>query len=337
MTGSKTTMSLAKTMAFRLLTGGMAAALAAAGGDPAQARPGMSINPPTVPQTAPMTAGERRNLDMVLAWWREVIEGRHTDLAETYQAADYIQHDPNIPTGRAAFVKAIGVVPPAGAVPARIAHPPVVRGARGDFVWLVFENETPDPRDPNKTYYYYSFDVLRIRDGKIAEHWDSNRKAPGSPAFVRSTAPAPSIWNAGTLSARERRNVGVAKRELKDMLQYGHLELADRTIAAGYIQHNPNVPQGREGFKAFMARPTGSPVEPIRPAWKAAPVLTLANGPYVLMMWNWNDKDPADPAKSYVRNHFDLLRIQGGQVQEHWDEATIKPPVAARASDTGAR
>ena len=32
-----------------------------------------SINPPTEPQTAPMTAQEKKNLEMVMTWWREVL------------------------------------------------------------------------------------------------------------------------------------------------------------------------------------------------------------------------------------------------------------------------
>lgn len=290
-----------------------------------QSKSGISVNPPTLPQTAPMTAGERKNLGLVLNWWREVIEAHHTELAARYQSEDYIQHDPNVPTGRAAFVKAFSNVAPTRPMPARLARPPVIKGAKGDFVWLVFENEAKDPRDPQRTYFYNSFDILRIQDGKIAEHWDSSLKRPGSPDFVLSTAPAPSRWNTGKLSGVERRNLAVATEELKDVLQYGHLDLADNIIAPGYIQHNPNVPQGREGFKRVMARPAGTPVEAIMPAWKSAPALTLAQGPYVLMMWNWNVKDPVDPAKTYVRNHFDLLRIENGQSQEHWDEARIMP------------
>lgn len=317
-------MSSRKLAAARLMRGGVLAGMMLAGCiGSARAGSGVSINPPTLPQTAPMTAGERRNLDLALAWWREVIEAHHTELAERYQAEDYIQHDPNVPTGRAAFVKAFSTVAPVRPMPARLARPPVIRGAKGDFVWLVFENVANDPRDPQRTYHYNSFDILRIQDGKIAEHWDSSTKRPGSPDFVASTAPAPSSWNTGKLSEVEQRNLAVATEELKDVLQYGHLDLADNIIAVGYIQHNPNVPQGREGFKRVMARPAGTPVEAIAPAWKSAPALTLAQGPYVLMMWNWNAKDPADPAKTYVRSHFDLLRIVDGQSQEHWDEARI--------------
>ena len=57
---------------------------------------------------------------------------------------------------------------------------PVVSGAKGDFVWLIFEHEDKDPRNPANTYHYNSFDVLRIENGKVQEHWDSAQKMAGS-------------------------------------------------------------------------------------------------------------------------------------------------------------
>lgn len=294
-----------------------------AGVSPVLAQSGNSINPPTTPQTAPMTASEQQNLDLVLKCWREVIEAHHTELAEKYLAEDYIQHNPNVPTGRAAFIKLFTGVPPTNPMPEHLTRPPVVEGAKGDFVWLVFEDEAKDPHDPSKTYHYNSFDVLRIQNGKIQEHWDSEKRVSGSPDFVPSTAPAPSTWNTGKLSAQEQRNIGLATEEFKDMLQYGHLELADKTMDPGYIQHNPNVPQGREGFKKFMNGLVDGNRQEIKQEWKFGPVLILANGPYVLMMWNVPDKDPSDPTKTYTWNHFDMLRMEDGLEKEHWDEARI--------------
>jgi predicted SnoaL-like aldol condensation-catalyzing enzyme len=285
-----------------------------------------SLNPATTPQTAPMTASEKSNLDMVLNWWRGVIQGRHIELAEKYQADDYIQHNPNVPTGRAGFVKFFSSLgPPINPIPATLSPAPVVQGAKGDFVWLVFEHLRRDPRDPRKTYRFNSIEVLRIQNGKVQEHWDSAKKEPGSAAFVPSIAPAPSTWNTGKLSDSERHNVKLTTEVLKDMLQYGHLELADTLVDPAYIQHNPNVPQGSAGLKSYM---TGFhlPHEQITPQWKDAPVLTLANGPYVLMMFNEKEKDPADPGKDYTWNHFDVLRIENGRLKEHWDEETLVIP-----------
>ena len=130
---------------------------------PMLAQSGSSINPLTTPQTAPMNVSEQQNLNMVLQMWREVIQAHHTELADKYLAEDYIQHNPNFPTGRAAFLKMFSGVPPTNPIPEKLTQPPVVEGAKGDFVWLVFEDEAKDPHDPSKTYHYDSFDLLRIQ------------------------------------------------------------------------------------------------------------------------------------------------------------------------------
>jgi predicted SnoaL-like aldol condensation-catalyzing enzyme len=288
-----------------------------------------SINPPTMPQTAPMNKQEKKNLDMVLEWWRVVIDARHLDQAPKYQAEDYIQHNPNVNTGRAGFVEFFGKLPgkQKDPIPDKLANPPVVTGAKGDFVWLIFETESKDPRNPSNTYHSNSFEVIRIQNGKVQEHWDSAMKMPGSGNINTGVSPKPpSEWNTGKLSKQEDETRAMATEELKDMLQYGHLELADKTMDPGYIQHNPNVPQGRDGFKAFMSRVPGRTPQEIKPEWKSAPVLTLIDGPYSVMMWDRMAKDPDDPSKMYTWNHYDVVRMENGKIKEHWDEARINPP-----------
>lgn len=296
-----------------------------------------AINPPTAVQTSPaMTEQESRNLAFVLDWWREVIQGGHLELSAKYQADDYIQHNPNVPTGRAAFVnyfETVVGVKPANPIPATLDPKPVVSGAKGDFVFLIFEQESPDPRDPTKSYHHNSFEVLRLANGKVQEHWDSFKRMaapPGAPKPTPFEQPASEMarGSTGTLSADERRNLDLATSEMKDMLQYGHLELADTLMDPGYIQHNPNVPQGRDGFKQFMSRVPGRTPREIKPEWVNAPSLTLVSGPYVLMMWDRKDKDPNDPAREYTWNHFDVIRVENGLIKEHWDEAVIAAPAA---------
>jgi predicted SnoaL-like aldol condensation-catalyzing enzyme len=293
-----------------------------------------SINPPTSPQVAPMNAQEKKNLDMVMNWWREVLYAGHFDLAPKYQAENYIQHNPSINTGRAAFVEFFTKLgrKPIDPIPAAMPKErmPVVMGAKGDYVWLIFEQETKDPRDGSKSYHFNTFDVLRIENGKVQEHWDSAQKTPGSGNLKTGLSPrVPMQWNTGTMSAEEKKSLESATIELKDMLQYGHLELADKVMDPGYIQHNPNVPQGRDGFKEFMSRIPGRRPEDaklIKPEWLNPPVLTLVNGPYVLMMWDRTAKDPDDPSREYKWNHFDVVRLEKGLIKEHWDEARINPP-----------
>jgi predicted SnoaL-like aldol condensation-catalyzing enzyme len=287
------------------------------------------VNPPTLqPQRVPMTAQEKKNLQFVLNWWREVIYAGHLELAPKYQAENYIQHNPGVNTGRAGFVEFFRKLSkPINPIPAKMKNPPVVAGAKGDFVWLIFEEEKPLPRDNSKTYIDTSLEVLRIENGKVQEHWDSQMKMKGSGIVATGVSPKPPMqWNTGKLSPEEEQTLVLAKFELKDMLQYAHLELADKTMDPGYIQHNANFPQGRDGFKKIMSeRPGRRPedAKPIKDEWIDPPVLILVNGPYCLVMMQRTAKDPDDPSKTYQWNHFNVVRVEKGMIEEHWDDFIV--------------
>ena len=284
---------------------------------------GQSVKPghlPTKEQVAPMLPGEEKNLAFVLDWWREVIEARHTELAANYAADDFIQHNPNVPTGRAAlvtFFKSLG--PAVEPIPDRLVNPPVVEGAKENFVWLVFEHKFKDPKDTSRSFYDYSFDLFRIQNGKIQEHWDSARKDPGSAAFTPSTAPPPSTWYTAKPSTAEQQNLAIATRFEKNVVEYGHIEDIEELISSSFIEHNPVMPADREGLKQFIhSIPVHQP-QNIKPEWKNAPVLEFTNDPFVVMMWEKRYKDPSDLTQGYMRNHFAILRIEDGRIQEIWD------------------
>lgn len=284
------------------------------------AQPAYFAHPPTTPQSAPMTAAGQANVDFVLNWWREVIEAKHTELAANYQAEDYIQHNPNVPTGRAAFVKFFSSLgPPTNPIPATIKRAPVVRGAKDSFVWLIFQEEGRDPHDAAETLYASSFDLIRMQNGKVQEHWDSAKKWKGSPVFVPSTALPASTWITSKPTSDEQRNLDLATRLLKDVYEYGHVELLDSILSPDFIEHNPTVPAGREDLKQFISHKPDLVPQKIQAEWKHAPVLQFVNGPYVFMMWEHKDTDPSNAALEYTRNSFEVLRIQDGMIKEDWN------------------
>ncbi len=83
-------------------------------------------------------------------------------------------------------------------------------GARCDFVWLVFETERTDPRDASKTYHSNSFDVMRIQNGKVQEHWDSAQRNKGSGVIATGVSPKPPMqWNTGKLSKEEQKTLAL--------------------------------------------------------------------------------------------------------------------------------
>ena len=133
-----------------------------------------SINPPTNPQTAPMTGHEKKNLQFALDFTREVLQARHTEYSPNYQAEDYIQHNPNIPTGRAAFVAFFSRRPPVKSDSRQAGSGAGGRGRQRRLRMVGHgARRQRSARDPSNTYHYNSFDVYRLANGKIQEHWDS--------------------------------------------------------------------------------------------------------------------------------------------------------------------
>ena len=118
------------------------------------------------------------NKRLVYDFWREVFEAGHMELADKYMAEGYIQHNPNVATGRAAFVDFFGKVLKPRPIQPRISEPLVAVLADGDLVTLVFVRELKDPANAAKTYTTTWFDMFRIENGKIAEHWDPAVKRP---------------------------------------------------------------------------------------------------------------------------------------------------------------
>ncbi len=116
------------------------------------------------------------NKKLVYNFWREVFEAGHMELAPQYMTEGYIQHNPNVATGRKAFVDFFSQFKKPQPIVDKVTAPLVSITAEGDLVTLTFVSEQKDPKDPTKTYTTTWFDMFRIENGKIAEHWDCMTK-----------------------------------------------------------------------------------------------------------------------------------------------------------------
>ncbi|HVV56150.1 MAG TPA: ester cyclase [Mucilaginibacter sp.] len=117
-----------------------------------------------------------KNKRLVYDFWRCVLEGGHLELAPQYMTETYIQHNPNVPTGRQGFIDFFSKFAKARPIVDTIKGPLIAIVAEGDRVVLCFKAVHPDPKDPSKHYTTTSFEMLRVENGKIAEHWDSALK-----------------------------------------------------------------------------------------------------------------------------------------------------------------
>ena len=284
---------------------------------------------------------ETTNQQLVLDWYREVITFGHVELAPKYMADTYIEHDPYINGGRKEFVAFYGKAHPRP-IQRRLPSPPAVAFAKGDFVVLVWERPDQDART-GTPYTYFTYDVARVKDGRIQEHWNSFRSpAPGTPVPPKPSSgpyPVPGVpmkatYDVSSLkyTSQEAMNIDVAVGYYRDVVQAHHHELADKYLAKDLIQHNPVDPTTAEGLIAWFNSRNPTP-EPLRKELATFPDLLLAKNDIVLMMYDRQEQDAKDPNRIITSSRFEMVRIQDGKVKEHWDVADRKSPTIAPVFD----
>ena len=117
-------------------------------------------------------------------------------------------------------------------------------------------------------------------------------------------------------------NKQVALHMMRELLQCNHWKDADRWMSKDYIQHNPNLPTGREPVVQFFSRIRG-PAERCERLTSAL-VAVVAQGDLVTVVWRMECPDSHGKGR-YTSSWFNLWRIENGQVAEHWDPAMKAP------------
>ena len=114
-----------------------------------------------------------RNKKFVFDFWRIVYEGRHLDQAPAYMDEGYIQHNPNVISGRAAFVALFTQKGAPLPIQPRMKMHVINMVADGPYVMVSTIRKMRDIKDPNHIYSTTWFDMFRLNEkGMIAEHWD---------------------------------------------------------------------------------------------------------------------------------------------------------------------
>lgn len=114
---------------------------------------------------------------------------------------------------------------------------------------------------------------------------------------------------------RPRRNKALVLDAMTSLFQRRDATAVDRLYAADYIQHNPDIPQGRDALRALVSQ--------LSPQVHYEPGLMVAEGDRVAIhgrIRGWGD------APQVV---VDMFRIENGRLAEHWDVLQNEIPVTA--------
>jgi predicted SnoaL-like aldol condensation-catalyzing enzyme len=160
-------------------TAAAAAALTAAGPAAAQESLTMSVPPIVSQDHAALLASDdpqlAANKQLVYDMYRIVLQGGHWDRAHEFIAEDYIQHNPNAAQGLQGLIDYVRASRPVREIKDALDLPLIHLMAEGNYVTTAFVR--PETDASGETYYSSWFDLYRIENGRIAEHWDPMLKS----------------------------------------------------------------------------------------------------------------------------------------------------------------
>ena len=227
----------------------------------------------------------------------------NADAVDTYFADPYIQHNPMAGSGVDALKGLLGKLPanPEGVfAPARII-------AEGDLVvtHAVYENLGPVP--------LVAFDVFRIDNGKIVEHWDNLIPLAEEPN------PSGRTQLDGETEVTDLDKTAENKALVEDfitrvLINGEEVDFTDYVNPAKYMQHNPQVADGLDGLGAFLAQLAENNIA----FYYTQTPIVVAEGNFVFAA---SEGVFGDAPTAY----FDLFRLEEGRIVEHWDVIADMP------------
>lgn len=228
--------------------------------------------------------------------------------------ADYIQHNPYVPTGLEPFI---------GLLPVLKEHGTYADNVRmfqdGNYVFMhnIWKNAKPFGADE-----MVAFDIIRVdENGKIAEHWDAMTNLVKETASGRTQTDGPT--KVEDLDKTEA-NKALAKALVEDVLMGKNPNKITEYISAEtYHQHNPQIKDGLTGIMEAVQYLTSQ--NNMFQYTKIHKVLGEGNFVLVISEGKWNNTNNV---------FYDLLRFKDGKAVEHWD--VIQPiPTGGLANNNG--
>jgi len=236
-------------------------------------------------------------------------EGVALELLDPFR---YIQHNPNVSSGRAAIL-ALHDQLPVDTTRAR-----VVRAFEdGDYGFVHVDYVLGVP--------VIAFDVHHFRDGRSIEHWDNLQETAASPNRSGRTM----IDGETAITDRDRTadNKLLIVRYVEDVLVRGKLDACETYFEGKQlIQHNPHLEDGTDALLACLNE--GRRMDAQRGTRYVALHKVLGEGNFVLAI-----------CEGFVDGvhcaMYDLYRIQKEKIVEHWDVIEAIPSVTERKNFNG--
>ena len=253
------------------------------------------------------------NKEIVGAFLGAVVQNNPETMRDLANA-DYIQHNPFLPTGLEPFIQMLPILQENGTTAENIR---MFQDGNCVFMHNIWRNAKPFGADE-----MVSFDIIRIdENGKVAEHWDAMTPLVKETVNGRTQTDGPT--EVKDLDKTEA-NKALAKGLVEDVLMGKNPnKIGDYISAETYHQHNPGIKDGLQGIVEAVEYLTSQ--NNMFQYTKIHKVLGEGNFVLTVSEGKWNNTNNV---------FYDLFRIEKGKVVEHWD--VIQPiPTEDLANDNG--
>jgi predicted SnoaL-like aldol condensation-catalyzing enzyme len=237
------------------------------------------------------------------------IETGATEPVASIDPDRYTQHNLAVADGLAGFGAVLKALPPGS------ARAKTVRVFEdGPFVFAHTDYNFFGPK--------VGFDIFRFDGGRIVEHWDNLQQTAGPNASGRTMIDGPTE---ATDLDRTDANKALVRAFVDDILIAGKMDrLAGYFDGDRYAQHNPQVADGLSGLGAALKAMAEQGVAMV---YERNHVV-LGEGSFVLSV------SEGRFAGKHVA-FYDLFRVEGGKIAEHWDTIEAIAPRAEWRNDNG--
>lgn len=252
------------------------------------------------PSKEPTMSSKQLVLDTVTALFGDFDAAR----AETLLDPDYIQHNPGLPTGAAPILGALPALEESGL---RAETHRVL--AEGDLIVLhsTYENAQAFGADR-----LVGFDVFRVEDGRVAEHWDNltPMTEPNPSGHTQTDGPT----EIADLD-KKAENKALVTSFVDTVLRDGDAERITDFISTGmYVQHNSDIADGLDGLGTALATMAEQGITMVYDETH----LVVAEGNFVFTA---SEGTLGGEPTAF----FDLFRVGDGRIVEHWDVISAIP------------
>ena len=259
-----------------------------------------------------LAADPAANKAFVIEALTETLIKGNVEAVDRYFAPSYIQHNPDVASGTEAFKGLVGALRQGDGIQAEI-----VRAIADDDMVALHVRYTGFGPKP-----MIAFDVYRLQDGKIAEHWDNMlEEQPLNPSGRSQVDGATQITD---LDRTEANKAKVEEFLTRSMIRHEKVDITQYISPVTYIQHNPMVADGLDGFGAFMGEMAKQGIT--MDYTKVHQVIGEGNFVLTLSEGAFGGKPQA---------FYDLFRLQDGLIVEHWDVIAPMPGPDAKHNDAG--